>query len=145
MVRRIQEEHLPHHHFRDGIQRRQVESAELLGRGRAIGGKTVEDVDHIGVPRYDPCMQERIPVHGILAPELVIERVWVCEHFGIEQMVEAELTSICRQNGRWRGRDHAEIPGGEVPSRRHASSSLIAASLACTEPSISEAISRKVG
>ena len=66
---RIHEQHLLHHHLRNGVHGRQAHGCQLRGRGRAVGGKFVQHSNHIRVAGHDPFVQERIPMHGILGPQ----------------------------------------------------------------------------
>ena len=75
MRRRVQEQHLPHHHLGDRRQRRQPHGVELLGRRRAIGREAMQHGHDVGVARHDPGVQERIPVHRVFGPQPAIERI----------------------------------------------------------------------
>jgi thioesterase domain-containing protein len=87
---RIQEEHLLHHHLRDGAHRRHAERGELLGAVGAIGGKVLEDGHDVRVARDDPCVQEGIPMHRIFFAKAAVERIGVGKDVGVQQVVEAQ-------------------------------------------------------
>ena len=96
VLRRIEEEHLADHHRGDGCEPVHPQRRELLrGRG-AVGREGLQDGQHVVVARDDPCVQERVPVHGGLVSQAAVQRVRIREDLGIEELVEAQARSPVR-------------------------------------------------
>ena len=69
---------------------RHAQGRELLGSIGSVRGKALKNADHIRIAGDDPGVQERIPVHWILGPELMVKRIGIGEHLRIEQVIEAQ-------------------------------------------------------
>ena len=88
VVRGIHEQHLLHHHLRYRSQLRQTKRGKLFGCRGAVSGKVMQDRDYVCVTSYNPGMKIRVPVNRRFCPQPLIKRIWISEHFGIQQLIE---------------------------------------------------------
>jgi hypothetical protein len=94
MGRRVQEQHLFHHDCRDGSHGRQCHGGQLIRGGRAIGGKMVQNMDHVLITRDHLRAQERVPVNRVFSARTPIQRMRVGQHFRVEQLIQAQLLAV---------------------------------------------------
>src|SRR6266478_4818309 len=70
----------------------------------------MEDVNHVRVPRHNPSVQERIPMHRIFVTQPVVQRIGIGQDFRVQQMVKAQrLVSLWRDEG-------ARLSSGGTPA-----------------------------
>ena len=90
MGRRIQEKHLLHHHLSDGVQFGKPHRLQFFRCRCAVGRKVMQHANHVGVAGHNPRVEKRIPVNRIFGPKSMEKGIGICQHFGVEKLVETQ-------------------------------------------------------
>src|SRR5580658_2632893 len=94
--RRVHKKHLLHHHLGDGIDVRQPHLGELIGRGRAVGGKGVEDSDYVRIAGDNPGVEKWIPVDRIFLAEAAKQWIGIAKKRASSESLQQQApTSYC--------------------------------------------------